>query len=171
MNIKLTVDGKEIALTEEQIKALGLQPEAKRTGYERTTGGRVYYANSSKDEPLTLADNDRVQDRILFESANYVTDRQLCINNARADQLMRQLRRFAALNGGIPSKSDFDNVNRTKHIIEYNALTDKFVVSVVYTHRYPGMVFFNSLSACEDAIQKFHDELLWYFTEYEPMLR
>ena len=34
MDIRLTVNGKEVSLSEEQIKLLGLEPEKKKTGYD-----------------------------------------------------------------------------------------------------------------------------------------
>lgn len=182
MKVTLTHDGKsvELDLTAEQMAALGLKEEKKKTGYERGGLNHDYWyamsdgSVSSETETLGLNvmyANDR------FNEANYYSDEDIAVANHRADRLMRRLRRFAAENGGIPSVEDWDDEYKLKYSIRYHypkqGVVSRFglVVSSKLWSRDLGIVYFNSEGACGKAIEKFHDELIWYFTEYEAMLR
>lgn len=37
-------------------------------------------------------------------------------------------------------------------------------------YRYHGIIYFDSGEAAQLAIETFHDELIWYFTEYKDSL-
>jgi hypothetical protein len=178
MKVTLTHDGKsvELDLTAEQMTALGLKEGKKKTGYERVGEGEKYYPLAHDGSILTFRDmsiNSAHQDN--YWAANYHSDHDLARSNARADKLMRQLRRFAAENGGIPSVEDWKEKSipkfRLHHSISYDYDAKQLIAASWGLIRCAGGVYFNSEEACEKAIEKFHDELLWYFTEYEAMLR
>lgn len=174
MKVTLTHDGKsvELDLTAEQMTALGLKEEKKKTGYERVEYDERYwtvYSDGDIGSATEHADSYAI-DR--WNDANYYADEKLAKDNARADRLMRNLRRFAAENGGIPSVEDWDTAEL------------KYGITCIYRHDAPniqsykvasarglGEIFFNDERAANKAIEKFHDELIWYFTEYEAMLR
>lgn len=170
MKVTLTHDGKsvELDLTAEQMAALGLKEEKKKTGYERNN--HFYYATGI-DGIIQACEASSVYDHY-YECANYYTDEKLAEANARADKLMRQLRRFAAENGGIPSVEDWKKSHETnKYEIYYSYRTGRFEVNELWTSRTIGSPCFATQKAAKDAIEKFHNELIWYFTEYEAMLR
>ncbi len=172
MKVTLTHNGKsvELDLTAEQMTALGLKEEKKKTGYERSLAH--YYVNSFGSVVQSCA-----IDNLDYDAANHYSDEDLALANARADRLMRQLRRFAAENGGIPSVEDWDNHDKDKFFIglDYpyssNKLHAYVVCNAAYVSRHFGNIYFNDKEACNKAVEKFHDELIWYFTEYEAMLR
>lgn len=175
MDIRLTVNGKEVALSEEQIKLLGLEPEKKKTGYERMYGGGKYFVQNSSGFVTELTDDRLKMCQEQYDAANYYSDFQVCRDNARADKLMRHLRRFAVKNGGIPSLEDWTTTDgsipcKDKYYIEFNTTIEQLYVTSCNRVRIPGVVYFLSQDACEKAIEAYLDELLWYFTQYEPML-
>lgn len=173
MKVTLTHDGKsvELDLTAEQMTALGLKEEKKKTGYERIDRNKQYVYLTSNDTAIRTYDNNNRMDIEHYDAANYYSDDDLAIANARADRLMRQLRRFAAENGGIPSVEDWEYNGRNKFLIRYDYTCEELFYSIWTAKRWAGAVYFNSSDACVKAIEKFHDELIWYFTEYEAMLR
>lgn len=181
MKVTLTHDGKsvELDLTAEQMSALGLKEEKKRTGYERVSRYKHYWFVN--DEDCILEGTESITNTPIanekYSIGNYYSDWKLAGDNARADRLMRQLRMFAAENGGIPSVEDWRNMDDDhlmyliQYCYSYHAKTRLTVDVASPIYRKTGVVYFNSRDAAENALEKFHDELIWYFTEYEAMLR
>lgn len=176
MKFKITGEnGKsiEVDLTEEQMEALGLKPELKRTGYE--LGDDKVFFRSLNDGSAQRC-SDPCAKTICLDNATAYSDYKLAEANARADLLMRRLRRYAAQHGGMPSVEDWKNVDLEKRHIVYRLNTldvnaaYTLDVNAAYTFHIPGCIYFLSFKACEDAIKEFKDELTWYFTEYEAML-
>jgi len=170
MKVTLTHDGKsvELDLTAEQMTALGLKEEKKKTGYERE---KRHYIVGTYD---TIIQSTGL-DRDCYDRANYYSDSKLASDNARADRLMRRLRRFAAENGGIPSVKDWNTLER-KYFINYRyptmgSLNCGLCIEADIFVRRLGNVYFYTSEAAAKALAEFHDELIWYFTEYEAMLR
>ena len=173
MKVTLTHDGKsvELDLTAEQMTALGLKEEKKKTGYERVERGCSYWFYDAAARIFKFTEFGAKSDSLLYNAANYYTDENLANANARADRLMWELRRFAAENGGIPSVEDWNNTNLDKYEISYEYDVKKLTPSSMHIIRSAGITHFASKDAAVKAIEKFHDELIWYFTEYEAMLR
>lgn len=182
MKVTLTHDGKsvELDLTAEQMTALGLKEEKKKTGYERCKNGDFVYTVGRDDSVCTEIENHYDFIGACYDNANYYSNARLASINARADRLMRQLRRFAAENGGIPSPEDYKNnanhATQPYHSTEcleivYSYYERKLSVSDYFVCKTLGAVTFKSREVAAKAIELYHDELIWYFTEYEAMLR
>ena len=169
MKAKLIIENKEIEIeiSEEEYKKL--QPsEEKKTGYERVPESDIYfYANTKGDVETACEDCYDVDDEY-YESANYYSDKTVAENNARADKLMRQLRRFAVQHRepGI----NFNNANTTKYYIICDYENDELGVSLVFRSKNFGAIWFDSEETAQAAIDEFRDELSWYFTEYKDSL-
>lgn len=172
MDIRLTVNGKEVSLSEEQIKLLGLEPERKKTGYERVGKGHIYYRLSGEMGVGNFADTHEKSDlaQEFYDVGNYFSDFVLAANVARATELIWQLQRFAAENGGIPTCEDWKNDSVCKYCI---ACRNSKEISVLESYRIRefGQVYFLDRDACRTALARFYRELNWYFTTYEPMLK
>ena len=169
MKAKLIIEDKEIEIeiSEEEYKKLR-PSEEKKTGYERVPESDIYfYANPKGDVDTTVEDCYDV-DNECYESANYYSSETVAENNARADKLMRQLRRFAVEHRehGV----DFNNANTKKYYIYYDYDYDKLNVSLVSHSKNFGAIYFDSEETAQAAIDEFHDELIWYFTEYKDSL-
>lgn len=148
------------------------EKEKKKTGYERAEKGKFYYAISSLKEAISFSDGDFLGciTEKRFKAASYFNDENLAKNIARAEQLKYQLRRFATLNGGIPSQADWKNYYCDKYYIYYDYGDNKIDVCDLSISRDFGQIYFKDIKACKKAIEIFKDELIWYFTEFEEML-
>ena len=180
MKAKLTLEnGKTIdmELTKEQEELIN-QSDKKRTGYEKVTYGDTYYSSDNgglSNDDTNISMNDYVGDYIdnsKYENADYYNDETLAKNIARADTLMRRLRRFAVENGGSFSREEWANETINKYEVhfdyEYNALN---IVISCSTNKYIFDIYFRSEEIAQKAIDTFKDELMWYYTEYDDMLR
>ena len=169
MKAKLIIEDKEIEveISEEEYKKL--QPsEEKKTGYERVPELDIYfYANSSGCVETACEDYYDV-DNEYYESVNYYSDKTVAENNARADKLMRQLRRFAVEHRECGL--NFNDINAEKYYIYYDCSDNELGVTFTFVARVFGVIHFDSEETAQAAINEFHDELIWYFTEYKDSL-
>ena len=169
MKAKLIIEGKEIEIeiSEEEYKKLQSEEE-KKTGYERVSESDIYFYANSRGYVETCTEDYYSVDNEYYESANYYSDKPVAENNARADKLMRQLRRFAVEHRecGV----SFDDINIEKYYICYDYDDNELRVSFVFCTRNFGVIHFDSEETVNAAIDKFHDELIWYFTEYKDSL-
>ena len=169
MKAKLIIEDKEIEIeiSEEEYKKL--QPsEEKETGYERVTESDIYFYANTKGYAETACEDCYDVDNEYYESANYYSDKTVAENNARADKLMRQLRRFAVEHRG--RGINFNNANTGKYYVWYNYGSAELGVSSVFWSKVFGVIYFDSKETADAAIDEFHDELVWYFTEYKDSL-
>ena len=171
-NVKLIIDGKEIEvqINEEDLKKLTATD--KTTGYERVRYGSTYYADSCGEirpfvECTENSETVSEFDEEVYKSGNYYSNPDVAANNIRADNLMRQLRRFAVEN----RKTDIDwNGKRYKHYLYYDYLRKKIYIGPIQSFRNFGQIYFDTEETAKLAIITFKDELLWYFTEYRDSL-
>ena len=96
MKAKLIIENKEIEIeiSEEEYKKLH-SSEEKKTGYERVPESDIYFYAHSGGYVGTASEDYCNIDNEYYELANYYSDKTVAENNARADKLMRQLRRFS----------------------------------------------------------------------------
>lgn len=164
-NAKLIIDGKEIEvqLSEEKLKKL--VAANKVTGYERVKGEEYYYDAGYSIVPII--DTDSSLSNELYDGANYYSNINVANNNARADKLMRQIRKFA-----VEHREDigWTDTITTKHYIYYDYEFDKIEIGDTLSYRDFGQIYFDTEEAAELAIETFKDELIWYFTEYRDSL-
>ena len=161
--IKVIIDDVEleVSVSEEELAKL-TEKKKKKTGYERLKYGDVYYAvYASGAVEREVETNNCVHDTY-YKGANYYTDHTLAENNARADKLMRQLRRFAAENC---EEVEWDTKN-THYCITYDYSSKKFFINEKLWYRDIGQIYFDTKENAQKAIDTFKDELVWYFTEY-----
>lgn len=172
MKVTINANGKtvQVEITEEQLKELGLIEERSRTGYERVKKGDVYYFNITRSETVAEEECDRRIDEGHYDTGNYYSDKTIAENNARADRLLRQLRRWQAANDKAISISDWKNDQIDKYCITYGYGDENLYVDHYYSIRLPNTIHFTTKEKAEEAIDAFRDELLWYFTEYQQRL-
>ena len=169
MKAKLLIEGKEIEveISEEEYKKLQ-PPEEKKTGYERVAEESDYFYANSRGYVETASEDCYDIDDEYYESANYYSDKTIAENNIRADKLMRQLRRFSVEHRG--REVDFNSTETAKHYIYYDCIHDELDITFTFFARVFGMVYFDSEETAQAAMDTFHDELIWYFTEYKDSL-
>ena len=166
MKAKLIIENKEIEveISEEEYKKL--QPP--ETGYERVSESDIYFYANSRGCVETACEDYYDVDNEYYESANYYSSKTVAENNARADKLMRQLRRFSVEHRehGV----NLNDTNTKKNYICYDYEDNELRTSFMFSSRIFGAINFDSEETAQAAIDEFHDELIWYFTEYEDSL-
>ena len=168
MKAKLIVEGKEfpIEIQDPELQKL-LTPQ--KTGYERVSAGQTYWLQDVNGK--VCWDTESVcftGDNNDYNSANYYSDETIAKNNARADALMRQLRRFAVEHR--KSEIDWHNESQCKYYIYNETNTTNLDIDYCHITRYFGGIYFDTAEAAQLAIDTFRDELVWYFTEYKDSL-
>ena len=158
---------KELGLVE-QLKKLGLLEERSQTGYERMKEcNNEYYLVNAGD--LVIGEDDNAPfDQNCYDVGNYYSNKMIAENNARADRLLRHLRRWQAQNDKAISKEDWNNESKKKWFIIYSS--GEMYAEYYYIMRLPNTIYFATKEKAEEAIEVFKDELLWYFTEYVQRL-
>ena len=169
MKAKLIIEDKEIEveISEEEYKKL--QPsEEKKTGYERVAEyDGFYYESSDATVEDGLEEHTELDDEY-YDIANYYSDKTVAENNARADKLMRRLRRFSVEHRG--RGVDFNSTETAKHYIYYDCVRDELRTTYTFYAGVFGVIYFDSEETAQAAIDTFRDELIWYFTEYKDSL-
>ena len=160
MKAKLVVEGKEFDIEILDPKLQELIAPKMKTGYERVKENNYYWIVDPHSQVYCLTECDDVDDENLYNLANYYESEVVAGRNARADTLMRQLRRFAVEN------RTKDNPNE-KFYIYYMKQVGLQVSRSTNKHIGP---WFDTLHAASQAIETFKDELIWYFTEYKDSL-
>jgi hypothetical protein len=166
MIAKLVVEDKEFDIEILDPKLQELIAPKKKTGYERADYNKIYFTECC-GYVQSYADWGKDIDESYYKCANYYSDKTVAENNTRADNLMRQLRRFAVehRNKEIDwSKEDY------KYTIRYGHGIKQITHSWEIAGQEFGCIWFDSLDATQLAIETFRDELIWYFTEYKDSL-
>lgn len=170
MKAKLIINGKEleVEISEQELEKFESSMELKETGYERVNEEDEYYRVT--EDGIVNVDTDMYYqpDDDLYETANYYSSETVAENNARADKLMRQLRRFAVENR--ETELDWNNSQQYKYDIRYDHYDRKFLTSSNNSYQYQGIIYFDAEATAQRAIDTFHDDLVWYFNEYRDSL-
>ena len=168
ITIKLILDnGSEItAYTDKSELAKLNEPQRPRTGYERVKGNELYYAISTNNIHSFYDGKDSFP-LDMFNSGDYVNDKQLCQDRLRAKILFNKLEQWQALND---APVDWGDTLPSKYWIVYDYACASFRVELCTYTRIIGGIYFSTRKKAEEAIEVFRDELIWYFTEYRSRL-
>ena len=172
--VTIIINGKEYEVEmwhNEVEKVIAAAEHEPFTGYEKMEEGDYYYIDQCDD--ISDNPNDCYCADIHYDNANYYSDRAVAANNLRADTLMRQIRRFATMNGGVAAPSQLleeEQIQENNYYI--TCVNNKTLLCCEMSSyaNYPlfGLILFRSKEGCRKCIEVFRNELLWYFTEYEP---
>jgi hypothetical protein len=168
MKAKLVIEGKEfpIEINDPEMQKLLEQPQ--KTGYERVHHGEKFYSLDPYGGACECTEDEIEYRDQVYRCGNYYSSKMVALNNSHADKLMRQLRRFSMEHGG--NKIDWNNDKQDKYYIRY--IYDGNILDICHTQldRNAFAIYFESYNAAALAIGYFHDELIWYFTEYKDSL-
>lgn len=165
MKATLTVNGNsiDIELNAEQYEKL-FPEEKKKTGYERVKlGSCLYHYIDSNCEASFEFDTNYKGNNQRYNCANYFSDQEVANNMARAQRLWNQIHRRAVelCEPVCVSKAG------TIYQIVFIAMNNNIVPWARYDTRAFGTVWFDTEEHCQQTINEFYDELLWYFTEFK----
>ena len=167
MKAKLIIEGREFPIEIQDPELQKLLMPKKKTGYERVERNEEYYYIDCYGDVGFIPENHLCGDNDSYEKANYYSDGTIAENNARADKLMRQLRRFAVEHRSVSITWTRDT---DKYIIYYDHNEKILDVGYDDTFQYFCGIYFDSQETANKAIETFRDELIWYFTEYKDSL-
>lgn len=159
----VVIDGKEYEMI---LKPVGKTEDNKecRTGYEEpATFDTYFYTGTDSCSESECYDSEI--DSATYDCGNAVTDEQLGKDRARRNRLLWQLERFSAL--GRKRPLIWCDEVRPNYYISHNPKSNFFSVGKSVYAREIFQVYFDSKELAEKAIDKFHDELIWFFTEYQ----
>ena len=156
----------------EVAKMLGVDPGERFKIIDNQTGCELLHSCYFSYEGIAAVANEGCSgpgfmENGIYRSANYYSDISVAQNNARADKLMRQLRRFAVEHR--EHEIDWNDDSR-KYCIYDEGNTNNLKIDYCFRTRYPGCIYFDTPEAARLAIETFKDELIWYFTEYKDSL-
>ena len=161
--IKLTIDGKEIQLTDEQLKMLGI--EVKKNPFDRVSGDDKYYYAIVSGDVLRRVDINDKTDRRLYNTINYFNDKTFAEQVALHQLLYRKLLKFSYDNG-YEDTEEWNGGNE-HWAIRYNSYRNEF--RLYYQDGYKAHeVYFSSEEGAKRAIKevvepfmKEHPEFVW----------
>ena len=168
MKAKLIVEGLEFPIEIQDPELQKLLMPQKKTGYERVDKDQTYYIQDLNEGIVWTSEYCNDDSNADYNTANYYSDKSVAKNNARADSLMRRLRRFAVEHRKY--EIDWTNGQISKYYICVKNVTNEIVYNCAYTVQGFNTIYFDTKETVELAIDTFHDELVWYFTEYKDSL-
>lgn len=167
MQVELKVNDKSVQaeISEEQLKKLGLIEDKPRAGYERVEKGEMYYLVDIYNNIMRVTEDNDQGDEQCYNTGNYYSDETIAENNARADRLLRHLRRWQAAHDQTISVSDWKK-DIYKYSIAYNYSLDMPFAKIDSCCRNLNNVYFTTEDKTIEAIKQFESDIRWYFTEY-----
>ena len=168
MKAKLIVEGLEFPIEIQDPELQKLLMPQKKTGYERVDKDQTYYIQDLNKGIVWTSEYCNDDSNADYNAANYYSDKSVAKNNARADNLMRQLRRFAVEHRKY--EIEWTNGKMFKYYICVKHVNNEVVYNCAYAVQGFNTIYFDTEEAVELAIKTFYDELVWYFTEYKDSL-
>lgn len=95
----ICINGKKAELTEEQMKALGIEL-SNDNPFDKAEMREIYYYISPVGKVTYAHDTEAPFDKYCFDVANYCTDKAIMEQQAMHENLSRLLWRFSEQNGG-----------------------------------------------------------------------
>ena len=123
----ICINGKKAELTEEQMKALGIElPKGSR--FDRAEMNKIYYYILPDGVVIAVQELEDSFDKCHFDVANYCTDKAIMEQRAMHETLSRLLWRFSEQNGGsgVFGIADKGNGNFCPMIENYRYLEPTF---------------------------------------------
>ena len=164
--IKLTIDGKEIQLTEEQLRMLGIEPEKKRKNpFKRVAEDEVYFQIGIDGDVFSLYEDRTTSDEEAVLCVNYFNDEAFAKQVSLRQLLYRKLLKFAYDNECTDKEWDGTNV----HVyIIYNSTKKDYDTRWTRDEKEPGTVYFKSTAwataALNEVVMPFikeHPDFVW----------
>lgn len=163
MDNYIVINGKKAELTEEQLKALGIEVP-KSNIFNRAKEGEPYYYIVSTGQVSSCSEDFAVYDTNCYNVANYCTNLEVMEQRALHETLSRLLWRFSMEHDG--EKIDWKNYSQQKHYIRINSYLECDIGIDIFSHM--GSVYFYTKDIAEQAIEEIvkpfiakHPEFKW----------
>lgn len=160
--VTLIIDGKEV---EAQVKEEDLKLVKNKREFGWQEEGEPYFCFQSDLTPIQMRKDFMSYDEERYDSGNYFLTEKECADAARVVSLWLQMKRFACEHN--ESNIDFTKKNEVKYFLGFDYRSKTIVVDWILSLKGAFQIYFDSKQTAKKAIDEFHDELIWYFTEYE----
>lgn len=164
-NNYISINGKKIPLTDEQVEQIKSAGIVKDNPFERVAKKMNHYYINFAGIVESVMDDYDIDDDACYQNANYCTDRKLMEQRALHETLNRLLWRFSMMHGGdeIEWGEDTD-----KYYISYAHRDDCFYVKSNENTQNTTAIYFKDWQAAKQAIEeiikpflKQHPEFVW----------
>lgn len=158
------ISGKRIELTDEQVKALGIERKNPFERVNRDVDDKYYYIRVSGDVSDHCDVNDNA-DKLLYKVSNYFNDKDFANQVALHQLLYRKLLKFAYDNE-CEDNQTWNKVN-CHYYIGYNINEDQFYTDATVAFKHNDVWFCSRDSAnraIDEVIKPFmkeHPEFVW----------
>lgn len=146
----IVINGRKAELTEEQLKALGI--EVNSYVFNRVDEGHHYYRITAGSEIECEEELGSHLDNRFYNVANYCTDAKLLQQQAYREILNRLLWRYSMEHDG--DKIDWDNKQQTKYCIYYDHNEKRFYTTDYHYIQNYTMVHFHTRITAQNAIKE-----------------
>lgn len=161
--IKLTIGGKEVQLTDEQLKMLGFG--VRKNPFDRAGKYEGYYCIKETGEIYTYYDDRGSFDNVLYAESNYFNDKDFANQVALHHLLYRKLLKYA-----YDNEFEDEEWNGTKMhaYIIYNFTRNDYDIRWTRNEKEPGTVYFKTptmaTAALNEVVMPFvkeHPDFVW----------
>lgn len=167
MNVTLICENETINLSLSEKELQEIKKNYIKSGYNRVANNEnVYYIDELNNiQVLCESKDNSVQCSKYYNCCNYYSNLNLAQNIARADRLMRNLRKLS-----VSSRVNLESLNWYRihsYEIAYDYDDEELkIVEYDDTCRRFNSIYFADETSAQNAIDKYHADLLWYFTEF-----
>ena len=147
----ICINGKKAELTEEQMKALGIEIPKAKSPFDRVELSKGYNCITGTGKVIRTYDMDDVNDRECHKVGNYCTDASLLQQRALHETLSRLLWRYSMEHDG--DKINWKFVSQSKWYVFYNTSSKKWSVGVGHNSFFLDTYFYTEKIA-ENAIEE-----------------
>ena len=169
MRTQLYIDGelRTVDIEDGRITTVNDEPKEVeiKTGWERLELMQRYYMTNGESQPETYHPEDTEH----YESADYFSDPALAADIARAQTIWRKLMRWQVENDK-PVDWDNDDIGSQHFSIYCDHFTEQLTFANQCYSQDAFNVYFSTEEAAYRALETFHDDLLWLFTEFQYRL-
>ena len=164
----ICINGKKAELTEEQMKALGIELPKVNPFERKYNNGCKYYSINNNGHVMEYRDGGKnsTADNLRHEVANYCTDKAIMEQRALHETLNRLLWRYSMEHDG--DKVDWGNTDQRKWYIFWEIGQNRFHHEYSYICYDYGRVYFYNGAIAKNAIEeiiepfmKAHPEFKW----------
>lgn len=164
--IKLTIDGKEVQLTDEQLRMLGIESEKKRKNpFERVAEDEVYFQIGIDGDVFSLYEDRTTSDEEAVLCVNYFNDEAFAKQVSLRQLLYRKLLKFAYDNE-CEDTAEWNEIN-AHWCIYMDTRSNRWDVTYYVSMKFDD-VYFSSEKGAKRAIKevvepfmKEHPEFVW----------
>ena len=165
MDNYICINGKKAELTEEQMRALGIELPKAKNPFERVNSSKYWYIQPTGEVDWNYEVSDTYVDDC-FDVANYCTDKAIMEQRALHETLNRLLWRYSMEHDG--DKIDWNNFDQQKWFIFVDFSVGNMYVDNIRICVRPGSIYFHTRETAKNAIKeiiepfmKAHPEFKW----------